>query len=62
MSQAECPQSQIGGSVGNTTQTVLYSMNCLFNKYLSGLKLSTKEHNLDNSLQKTNCVLFLQNL
>ena len=43
MSQTKGPQSQIGGSVGNTTQTILYSMNCLLCHCFSHVKL--KSHN-----------------
>lgn len=39
MSQAECPETQVGRSVGNAAQAVLYGVNDLVQQHICKVKL-----------------------
>ena len=39
MGEGECPESQVGGRVGDGAQAVLYGMNGLVDEHLTELKL-----------------------
>lgn len=51
MGQAQGPESQVGGSVGDATQTVLYGVDGLVNSHVSKIKLWWKRQPLISKSQ-----------
>ena len=54
MSEAESPESQVGGRVGDGAQTVLNSVDCLIHKGIAKVKL-----NGDKKKIKKNSIIFV---
>lgn len=54
MSQTEGPKPQIGGSVGDAAQAVLYSMDCLMHCHICKVKLWDKHRISKHTLQLQN--------